>query len=55
MDTKLIYADEKELRNALEGKIADLGNYRHDEPSDKENVFIFRPLVQKEWPLLTWS
>lgn len=51
VDTKLIYADEKELRNALEGKIADLGNYRHDEPSDKENVFIFRPLVQKEWPL----
>ena len=51
IDTELIYADEKELRNALEGKIKDLGNYRHDPQSDKENIIVFRPLVQKEWPL----
>ena len=39
------------MRNALEGKIKDLGNYRHDPQSDKENIIVFRPLVQKEWPL----
>ena len=51
VDTKLIYADEKELRSVLQGTIPNLGNYRHDQPSDQEHVFVVRPLVLKEWPL----
>lgn len=51
VDTKLIYADERELRSALEGQVEELDQYRHDPQSDKENVFVFRPLVLKEWPL----
>ncbi|GAB6927931.1 hypothetical protein JCM10914A_19140 [Paenibacillus sp. JCM 10914] len=51
VDSKLVYSDEKELRSAFEGRIANLSEYRHDQQSDKENAFVFRPLINNEWPL----
>ncbi|WP_054958332.1 two-component system regulatory protein YycI [Paenibacillus dakarensis] len=51
VETKLIYSDQKELISLLEGQIPNMKQYRHDPPSDKENAFVFRPLVLGEWPL----
>ncbi|UNK18445.1 two-component system regulatory protein YycI [Paenibacillus sp. N3/727] len=51
VDTKLIYSDQKELQTALAGQIPNLNQFRHDPLSDKENAFVFRPLVNGEWPL----
>lgn len=51
VETKLIYSDQKELVDALETQIPDITEYRHDQYADKENAFVFRPLVNGEWPL----
>lgn len=51
VDTKLVYSNQKELQAALSGQIPNLDQFRHDPQSDKENVFVFRPLVNGEWPL----
>ena len=51
VDTKLIYSNQRELVTALEGQIPNLNQFRHDPQSDKEDAFVFRPLVNGEWPL----
>lgn len=51
VDTKLIYSNQRELLTALGGQIPNLNQFRHDPQSDKENAFVFRPLVNGEWPL----
>ncbi|MFC7678924.1 two-component system regulatory protein YycI [Paenibacillus sp. GCM10028914] len=51
VETKLVYSDQKKLMEELAGQIPNLNQYRHDPQSDKENAFIFRPLVDGEWPL----
>lgn len=51
VETKLIYSDQKGLAEALSKQIPNMNQYRHDPQSDKENAFVFRPLVNGEWPL----
>lgn len=51
VDTKLIYADIKELQNAIGDQIPNLDQYRHDPQSDREDAFVFHPLVNGKWPL----
>ena len=51
VDTKLVYSDPKELQKALEDEIPNISQYRHDPQSDREGIFVFRPLVDGDWPL----
>ncbi|WP_106769619.1 two-component system regulatory protein YycI [Paenibacillus faecalis] len=51
VDTKLVYSDLKELQVELAEYIPNLDQFRHDPESDKENAFVFRPLIYEKWPL----
>ncbi|NMO94221.1 two-component system regulatory protein YycI [Paenibacillus lemnae] len=51
VDTRLIYGEFKDLQNAIGDEIPNLDQYRHDPQSDREDAFVYRPLVNGKWPL----